>query len=121
MSTVLLVDDSPTIRQITSKLLESQGLKVLIASDGIEAIELLEAKKPDLVILDIIMPRMNGYDVCRWLKSNPKTQHIPVIFWTVKSENIDRYWGMKQGGDAYITKPLRAAELIEAIRKLLPR
>ena len=74
---------------------------------------------PDLVILDIVMPRMNGYQVCRRLKSDPRTKDIPVIFCSSKSEEIDRYWGIKQGADAYVFKPFQPVELIGTIKQLL--
>jgi len=115
----MIVDDSPILRKFVSQLLQKNGLKVLAACDGVEAMELIEAKSPDLVIVDILMPRMNGYELCRWLKNNPKTQDIPVVLCTVKDEQVDRYWGMKQGGDAYFAKYDNPAELLRTVIKLL--
>ncbi|MBW4492450.1 MAG: response regulator [Oscillatoria princeps RMCB-10] len=119
MSTVLIVDDSLTLRQIVADILKRSGLDVIEASDGVEAKEQIQASCPDLVITDIVMPRMNGYELCRWLKNNPKAQNIPVVMCTSKSEEFDRYWGMKQGADAYIAKPFRPTELLETVRQLL--
>ncbi|MBD2040441.1 response regulator [Microcoleus sp. FACHB-672] len=119
MNTVLIVDDSLTLRQIVSDILRKSGLNVVEASDGIEAKEQIQASYPDLVITDVVMPRMNGYELCRWLKNDPKAHNIPVVMCTSKSEEFDRYWGMKQGADAYIAKPFRPTELIATVKQLL--
>ena len=119
MVTILIVDDSNSLRQAFSSILNSLNMKVLLANNGSHAIEQLEQHTPDLVITDIIMPEMNGYELCRWLKNNPATQKIPVLMCSTKSEEFDRYWGMKQGADAYLTKPFQSAELIATVQKLL--
>lgn len=119
MRTVLIVDDSQTLRQMLLDLLQSDGIEVLLATNGLEAKEKLEANQPDLVITDLIMPQMNGYELCRWIKNEPKTQSIPVLICTTKSEEFDRYWGMKQGADAYITKPFHPKEMLKTVKQLL--
>ncbi len=119
MSTVLIVDDSVTVREMVSGLLKKMGLTVIEASDGKEAKEQIESQYPDLVITDIVMPNMNGYELCRWLKNDPKTQNIPVVMCTSKSQEFDRYWGMKQGADAYISKPFQPGELVATVKQLL--
>lgn len=119
MSTVLIVDDSPTVREMLSEQLKRSGLSVLEAVDGEEAMEKIRANSPDLVITDIVMPRKNGYELCRWIKNEPATKHIPVVMCTSKSEEFDVYWGMKQGADAYITKPYHPPDLLNAVKKLL--
>jgi twitching motility two-component system response regulator PilH len=119
MSTVLVVEDSLAQRQMISDLLKGSGLKVAVACDGVEALERMKALHPDLVVLDIVMPRMNGYEVCRRLKADPKTQHVPVVMCSSKGEEFDRYWGMKQGADAYIAKPFEPIELIGTVKQLL--
>jgi twitching motility two-component system response regulator PilH len=119
MQKVLVVDDSITQRQLMSNALADLGLTVLIATDGIEALEQIESTQPDIVVLDIVMPRMNGYEVCRTIKSNPTTQHVPVVICSSKSEEFDRYWGMKQGADAYLTKPIQPKQLLVTVRQLL--
>lgn len=119
MSTILIVDDSSTIREMVSDLLSKQGLTVVQASDGADAKAKIEVSCPDLVVTDIIMPNMNGYELCRWMKGDPKTKDVPVIMVSTKSEDFDRYWGMKQGGDAYITKPYQSDELLTTISQLL--
>jgi twitching motility two-component system response regulator PilH len=119
MSTVLIVDDSETLRQMLTELLQNNGLQVVAAANGLEAKESIQTKFPDLVITDLIMPGMNGYELCRWIKNEPKTQSIPVLICSTKSEEFDRYWGMKQGADAYITKPFHPVELMKTVKQLL--
>lgn len=119
MSTVLVVEDSVTQREMITDLLKGSGLKVTVASDGVEALEQIQDQTPDLVVLDIVMPRMNGYEVCRQIKANPKTQSIPVVMCSSKGEEFDRYWGMKQGADAYIAKPFQPTELVGTVKQLL--
>jgi twitching motility two-component system response regulator PilH len=119
MSTIMVVDDSTMAREMISIQLKRSGFSVIEAADGAEAIEKMKAKMPDLVITDIVMPKMNGYELCRWIKNDAKVKDIPVIMCTTKSEEFDRYWGMKQGADAYITKPYHPPELIDAVKQLL--
>lgn len=119
MVTVMVVEDSLVQRKAISSFLKSGGAVAIEAQDGTEAIHLLETQQPDLILLDAIMPRMNGYEVCRRIKSNPKTQHIPIIMCTGQDGASDRYWAMKQGADAYLVKPFRASELIAAIKQFL--
>jgi twitching motility two-component system response regulator PilH len=119
MVKVLIVDDSMTQRQLMSSVLEQIGLTVLIATDGVEAWEQIQQVKPDIVVLDIIMPRMNGYEVCRKIKTDPTIHHLPVVLCSSKTEEFDRYWGMKQGADAYLAKPFQPKELLSTIQKLL--
>lgn len=119
MQTILIVDDSPTAREMVSSQLRQSGFKVLEAEDGEAAIASIQAHTPNLVVTDIVMPRKNGYELTRWIKNNPATQHIPVVMCTSKSEEFDIYWGMKQGADAYITKPYHPPDLINAVKQLL--
>ena len=121
MSTVLIVEDSATQRQMISDLLKESGLNASVISvgDGVEALEQIKTQPPDIVVLDIVMPRMNGYEVCRQIKTDPKTQDVPVIMCSSKGEEFDKYWGMKQGADAYIAKPFEPIELIGTIKQLL--
>ncbi len=119
MSIVLIVEDSIAQREMITDLLKASGLTVTHASDGVEALEAIQTTPPDLVVLDIVMPRMNGYEVCRRLKSDPKTQNVPVVMCSSKGEEFDRYWGMKQGADAYIAKPFQPTELVGTVKQLL--
>lgn len=119
MTTVLIVDDSPTLRGVLSDVLQGIGFAVVEANNGIEAKAKIEANAPDLVITDLIMPQMNGYDLCRWLKHEPTTKSIPVLICSTKNQEFDRYWGLKQGADAYITKPFQPPELVQTVKRLL--
>ncbi|MGB3531903.1 MAG: response regulator [Microcoleaceae cyanobacterium] len=124
MSTVMVVEDSVTQREMISNLLRDSGLRVLVACDGVEAIDMIQkiqtqSQWPELVVLDIVMPRMNGYELCRRLKSDPKTQKISIVMCSSKGEEFDRYWGMKQGADAYIAKPFQPTELVGTVKQLL--
>ncbi|MFM7363130.1 MAG: response regulator transcription factor [Cuspidothrix sp.] len=119
MSTVLIVEDSLAQREMITDLLKASGLRVTHASDGLEALDAIQSTPPDLVVLDIVMPRMNGYELCRRLKSDPKTQNVPVVICSSKGEEFDRYWGMKQGADAYIAKPFQPNELVGTVKQLL--
>lgn len=121
MATVLLVEDSMPARQMISNLLTKRGLKVEVAIDGAQALEILPTISPDLVVLDIVMPKMNGYELCRTIKSNPETKDLPVVICSEKGEDFDRYWAMKQGADAYIAKPFEEKELIATIKQVLKR
>jgi twitching motility two-component system response regulator PilH len=119
MSTVLVVDDSQTLRSMLAEMLEGVGIRVIEAANGIEAKAHIQEKLPDLVITDLIMPEMNGYELCRWIKNDPAKQNVPVLICSTKSEEFDRYWGMKQGADAYITKPFHPPELLKTVKQLL--
>lgn len=119
MGTVLVVEDDLTQRQIVSKLLTRLGFNLIFADDGVEALSLVESHSPDLVVLDIIMPRMNGYEVCRRLKSRQKIHKPAVLIYSNKSEEWDYYWGCKQGADAYVSKLGHPQELVETVKYLL--
>ncbi|MDY6785480.1 MAG: response regulator [Cyanobacteriota bacterium] len=117
---VLVVDDSPSQREMIATLLRTIGMQVTVASNGEEGLHFLSSALPDLVITDVVMPKMNGYEFCRKIKNNPATEKVPVLMCTSKGEEFDRYWGMKQGADAYIAKPFKPDDLSKAVRKLLP-
>jgi twitching motility two-component system response regulator PilH len=119
MSMVLVVDDSTMAREMLVIELKRFGFQVLTAVDGLDAVERLKASIPAIVITDLIMPRMNGYELCRHIKNNPSTKQVPVIMCSTKAEEFDRYWGMKQGADAYITKPYQPQDMINAVKYLL--
>ncbi|MBD2091958.1 response regulator [Microcoleus sp. FACHB-1515] len=119
MTTVLIVDDSPTLRGVLADVLQGIGFAVVEAKNGVEAKAKIEADAPDLVITDLIMPQMNGYDLCRWLKHDPNTRSIPVLICSTKNQEFDRYWGLKQGADAYIAKPFQPPELVQTVKRLL--
>ncbi len=117
--TILVVDDSPTQQKLVTAALSERGYKVITASDGDEAIARASLEKPSLVVLDVVMPKKNGFQVCRQLKTTIETQDIKILLLTSKNQESDRFWGMKQGADAYLTKPFNTAELFEHIAKLI--
>ncbi len=119
MSKVLVVEDSPTQREIIIDLLKGSGLTVTVANDGVEAMEQIQLCCPDIVVMDVVMPKMNGYELCRRLKTDPKTQNIRVVMCSTKGEEFDRYWGIKQGADAYIVKPFQSKEFLGTVKQLL--
>jgi twitching motility two-component system response regulator PilH len=117
--TILVVDDSPTQMKLMTTALQGKGYKIITAVDGEEALEKANKEQPDLMLLDVILPKKNGFQVCRQLKTAPDTKAIKVILVTTKSQDTDRFWGLKQGADEYITKPFEDAELQQMVAKLL--
>lgn len=116
---ILVVEDSATEQAIIVNALRSHGYVVTVAGDGEQALTIVATDPPDLVVLDIILPKTNGYTVCRKLKQGPKTKHIPVLMVSSKDQESDIYWGKKQGANAYLTKPFAAADLMACVRSLL--
>ena len=116
---ILLVDDEPSLVKVVSRRLESEGFQVSVAMDGQEALDKVIAERPDLIILDVMLPKINGYEVCRKLKWDLRYQKIPVLMFTAKVQEVDEKIGFEAGADAYVRKPFRAAELLEKIRSLL--
>ena len=116
---VLVVDDSPTGRQAAMNLLEKRGYQVTAAVDGIDALEKIATAPPVLVVLDIVLPKLNGYEVLRHLRASESTRGIKVILVSSKSQESDRFWGLKQGADDYIAKPYQDDALLAAVRKQL--
>lgn len=121
MANILIIDDSPTDVRVFTTLLERAGHHVAAVSTAEEGIERVRAEQPDLVIMDVIMPGMNGFQATRTLTRDPKTQHVPVVMITTKSMETDRVWGMRQGARDYIVKPPRESELVARIDALLGR
>ena len=116
---VLVVDDSPTNRHVAVTLLQKEGYAVTTAADGEEALEKVATLRPPLVVLDIVLPKMNGYQVLRHLKTTPETRNIKVILVSSKDQESDRFWGLKQGADDYIAKPYPDEALIDAVARFL--
>ena len=114
---VLVVDDSPTNRHLATKLLQKEGYAVTTANDGEDALQKVAAIRPPLVVLDIVLPKMNGYQVLRQLKAAPETRDIKVILVSSKDQESDRFWGLKQGADDYIAKPYPDAALLAAVAR----
>lgn len=118
---ILIVDDSENIRDVLKTNFEYLGYDVLTAEDGAEALRLVDEEEPNLIILDVMMPRQNGFQVCRKIKSNPGSSGTPVIFLSAKGQREDRYWGRDCGADEYVTKPFSTADLERAIERLMMR
>jgi two-component system alkaline phosphatase synthesis response regulator PhoP len=116
---VLVVDDEVNITQILEFSIGSEGFEVITAQNGEEAIERARRELPDLIILDIMMPKIDGYEACRILKANPLTKNIPVVLLTAKGRDIDRRLGYEVGATDYIVKPFSPNKLIERIHRLL--
>jgi len=112
---ILIVDDTPTNLEVLLDFLEDSGFKVLVAEDGESAIEGAEYSPPDLILLDVIMPGIDGFETCRRLKTNQATQDIPVIFMTALTETVDKVRGLSLGAVDYITKPLQHEEVLARI------
>ncbi len=118
MTTVLLVEDSLTETQVITRYLNQAGLTVVSVKSGEEAQIKLQSQKPDLVILDVILPGQSGFELCRQLKTNTKTQGIPVVICSTKGTDADKLWGSMLGADAYIPKPVDQLQLMQTIKKL---
>lgn len=117
---ILVVDDSPTqLKMICNTLNERQQYEIHTAMDGEEALQKVININPDLVVLDVVMPKMDGFQVCRKMKSSQETNHIPIIMLTSKNQKVDEFWGKKQGADIYLTKPFDEHELLDSVRKSL--
>ena len=124
MKKVLLVDDDVDFCEATKLLLESKGFEVVLAYDGKQGLDKIRAERPDLVILDVMMPEMNGYDVCVVLKSDPELKNIPVILLTAVDQEIFRthytqHMGLMTEANDYIAKPVESAELVKRVEDLL--
>jgi twitching motility two-component system response regulator PilH len=115
--TILLVDDSPTELKLMMAALGNKGYSIMTATDGEEAFALMGKVRPDLVVLDVVMPKKNGYQVCRQIKTTAATKDVRVLLVTSKSQETDRFWGMKQGADGYLTKPYRPEDLTELVSR----
>jgi twitching motility two-component system response regulator PilH len=117
---ILVVEDSPTYLRKIAGFIQNLGYNVVTAIDGEEALEKAVTEKPNLMVLDVILPKKNGFQVCRQLKTSPGTQDIKILMMTSKSQDSDRFWGLKQGADEYMTKPFEDNELMTTIAHLLP-
>lgn len=116
---ILVVDDSPTVREIVRVTLTKMGCQVVMAEDGLEALAKIKEEKPDLILLDIIMPRMDGYQVCGLIKKKPHYKHIPIVMLSGKDGLFDKVRGRLAGSTDYITKPFQPHELTETVEKHL--
>ena len=115
---ILVVDDSPTERHVLVELLTKNGYKVITAESGEEGIEKAKSELPDLVLMDVVMPGLNGYQATRTLTRDDATKHIPIIVCTSKGQETDKIWGLRQGAQDYLVKPVYGDELLAKIAAL---
>jgi twitching motility two-component system response regulator PilH len=115
---ILVVDDSPTERYFLSDILIKNGFSVSTAESGEEALQKVKADRPQLILMDVVMPGQNGFQITRALSRNPETQDVPIIICTSKGQETDRIWGLRQGARDYIVKPVDAQELLAKIAAL---
>lgn len=115
IKTILLVDDSPTDQHFLREVLTRQGYEVISASGGEEGVTKAKSLQPDLILMDVVMPGVNGFQAIRLLKEDASTRDIPVIICTSKQKETDRIWGLKQGAKDYVVKPVDGAELLTKI------
>ena len=119
MARILIIDDSPTQLIGIQRIVEKLGHQTLTAEDGAAGVALAKAELPDLILMDVVMPNLNGFQATRQLSREGSTRDIPVVLVTTKDQDTDRMWGMRQGARAYLTKPFAEAELTEVIDRLL--
>jgi twitching motility two-component system response regulator PilH len=120
MARILIVDDSPSQLLGIKRIVEKLGHEALSAEDGAAGVEAAKAEKPDLILMDVVMPNLNGFQATRTINKNPDTAHIPIILVTTKDQETDKVWGMRQGAKAYVTKPIKEEELVKALQEFLP-
>jgi twitching motility two-component system response regulator PilG len=118
---ILIVEDEESLLKLESILLSSKGFKVTGVRDGLAALSEIEKSRPDLILLDIMMPGIDGFEVCRRIKENPDTKEIPIVMLTAKKSAADQARGAEVGADAYITKPFKSLKIIDVITGLLPK
>ena len=116
---ILLVDDEPSIVKMVGKRLEIEGFDVLVAMDGQDGLSKAQTERPDLIVLDLMLPKLNGYEVCTMLKQDARYQKIPVVLFTARAQEKDEKLGMECGANAFVRKPFRSQELLEKIQTLI--
>ena len=121
MGKILIVEDEANIRQLVRYNLEKEGFQIIEAVDGLQGVKLAKIEKPDLVLLDLMLPEMDGLEVCRNIKGNTGTSSLPIIMLTAKSEEIDKVIGLELGADDYMTKPFSPRELVARVKAVLRR
>jgi two-component system, chemotaxis family, response regulator PixH len=119
LGTVLVVEDTPSELELMVHYLRDSGCTVIAAITAQEAIEKAHQHRPDVIVTDVVMPGMSGFELCRSLKKQPETAHVPIVICTSKNQDIDRLWGMKQGADAYLTKPYTRDQLVQTVKSVM--
>ncbi|MCG6117831.1 MAG: response regulator [Aquimonas sp.] len=119
MARVLIVDDSPSQLAGMKKIMEKLGHEVISAEDGAQGVEVAKRELPDLILMDVVMPNLNGFQATRSISKDAATSHIPIVLVTTKDQVTDKVWGLRQGAKAYLTKPVNEAALTNLVRDLL--
>lgn len=119
MSTALIVEDCLTEQAILTSCLQQGGLNVLTALNAEEAIAQINRHKLDVIILDVVLPDRSGFEICRNLKAEAETSNIPIVICSTKGGEMDKFWGMKQGANAYLVKPIDQEELVKTVKRLI--
>ncbi|WP_240126791.1 response regulator transcription factor [Thermomonas alba] len=119
MARILLIEDSPTETAVMTQLLERNGHQVIASASAEDGIAICRREKPDLVLMDVILPGMNGFQATRTLTRDAETAHIPILIVSTKGQDTDRVWGLRQGAKDYITKPPRESDLVARINALI--
>jgi DNA-binding response OmpR family regulator len=119
MKSILVVEDEPNIVLSLQFLMKKAGFEVRVARDGDEAISAVEARAPDLILLDVMIPKRDGYDVCQTIRANPAWQNIYIIMLTAKGRDVDREKGIALGANDYVTKPFSTRDLTEKVKQIL--
>ena len=114
---ILIVDDSPTERQFLSELLSKNGFEVTTADDGEDGVAKSQSVSPDLIVMDVVMPGLNGFQATKQISTHDSTKHIPIIMCTTKDQETDKVWAVRQGAKDYVTKPVDESELLSKIRQ----
>ena len=118
MARILIVDDSPSQLMGIRRIVEKLGHEALTAEDGAAGVEAAKRELPDLILMDVVMPNLNGFQATRSITREATTKHIPIVLVTTKDQDTDRVWGMRQGAKAYITKPFSESELADMIQQM---
>lgn len=121
MARILIVDDSPSQLLGMKRIVENLGHQVFTAEDGAAGVAAAKKELPDLILMDVVMPNLNGFQATRFIAKEPTTAHIPVILVTTKDQDTDKVWGMRQGAKAYITKPFDESQLETVIKEMLEK
>jgi twitching motility two-component system response regulator PilH len=120
MARILIVDDSPSQLLGIKRIVEKLGHETLTAEDGAAGVEAAKREKPDLILMDVVMPNLNGFQATRTITKDTETAGIPIVLVTTKDQETDKVWGIRQGAKAYVTKPIKEEELVAVLKELLP-
>ena len=119
MARILIVDDSPSQLAAMKKIVDKLGHEVISAEDGALGVEVAKREMPDLILMDVVMPNLNGFQATRSISKDAATAHIPIVLVTTKDQVTDKVWGLRQGAKAYLTKPVNETQLIDLVNELL--